>query len=92
MTGAGLTQRFTEESNGPGLESHDFNFAPSVARTRVLVYGSGVDLVADRQRENESSPGLPDASLVDGKYSLNGADFVSLPGVQTDWRAIGSNG
>jgi hypothetical protein len=30
--------------------------------------------------------------VIDGKYSLNGGDFVSLPGTQTDKRVIGSNG
>ena len=37
--------------------------------------------------------GLPDTPHGDGTYSLNGNDFVSLPGSQMiDKRSIGSNG
>ena len=57
----------------------------------VLVYGSGVDLVAIGKGTVKLA-GLPDVGVGDGKYSLNGADFLSLPGTQTDKRAIGSNG
>jgi hypothetical protein len=57
----------------------------------VLVYGSGVDLVAIGKGTVKLA-GLPDVGVGDGKYSLNGADFVSLPGTQTDKRTIGSNG
>jgi hypothetical protein len=57
----------------------------------VLVYGSGVDLVAIGKGTVKLA-GVPDSGG-DGKYSLNGADFVSLPGTQTDKRVItGSNG
>ena len=57
----------------------------------VLVYGSGVDLVAIGKGTVKLA-GLPDTTVGDGRYSLNGADFVSLPGTQTDKRSIGSNG
>jgi hypothetical protein len=56
----------------------------------VLVYGSGVDLVAIGKGTVKLA-GLAD-STGDGRYSLNGAEFVSLPGTQTDKRTIGSNG
>jgi hypothetical protein len=57
----------------------------------VLVYGSGVDLVAIGKGTVRLA-GLPDTTVGDGKYSLNGADFVSLPPTQTDKRAVASNG
>ena len=57
----------------------------------VLVYGTGVDLVAIGKGTVKLA-GLPDVGIGDGKYSLNGAEFLSLPGTQTDKRSIGSNG
>ena len=36
--------------------------------------------------------GIPDTPVGDGKYSLNGVDFVSLPGTQTDKLSIDANG
>jgi hypothetical protein len=70
----------------------DFKFRAVAGKNMVvLVYGSGVDLVAIGKGSVKLA-GLPD-SVGDGKYSLNGADFVSLPGTQTDKRIItGSNG
>ena len=70
----------------------DFKFRAVGGKNMVvLVYGSGVDLVAIGKGTVKLA-GLPD-SVGDGKYSLNGADFVSLPGTQTDKRTIvGSNG
>jgi hypothetical protein len=71
---------------------YDFKFRAVAGKNMVvLVYGSGVDLVAIGKGTVKVA-GLPDAAVRDGWYSLNGADFVSLPGTQTDKRIIGSNG
>jgi hypothetical protein len=71
---------------------YDFKFRAVAGKNMVvLVYGSGVDLVAIGKGTVKVA-GLPDAAVRDGSYSLNGADFVSLPGTQTDKRIIGSNG
>ena len=70
----------------------DFKFRAVAGKNMlVLVYGSGVDLVAIGKGTVKLA-GVPDSGG-DGKYSLNGADFLSLPGTQTDKRVItGSNG
>jgi len=73
-------------------KGQNFKFRAVAGRNMVvLVYGSGVDLVAIGKGTVKLA-GLPDTTVGDGRYSLNGADFVSLPGTQTDKRSIGSNG
>jgi hypothetical protein len=57
----------------------------------VLVYGSGVDLVAVGKGTVKLA-GLPDTPIGDGRYSLNDGDFASLPGIPTDWLSIKSTG
>ena len=57
----------------------------------MLVYGTDVNLVAVGTGTVRLA-GMPDTPNGDGRYSLNGDDFVSLPGVQTDKRSIGTNG
>jgi hypothetical protein len=72
-------------------KGYDFKFRAVAGKNMVvLIYGSGVDLVAVGKGTVRLA-GLPDA-VTDGKYSLNGADFLSLPGTQTDKRSLGSNG
>ena|SRR6266850_2049886 len=68
-----------------------FNFRAVGGTYTVLVYGTGVNLVAVGTGTVKLA-GLPDVPSGDGKYSLNGGDFASLPGTQTDKRIIGSNG
>jgi hypothetical protein len=70
----------------------DFTFrAVDGSKYTILVYGSGVNLVA-AGKGSVKLAGTPDTPVGDGKYSLNGLDFVSLPGTQTDKLFIGSNG
>jgi hypothetical protein len=70
----------------------DFKFRAVGGKNMVvLVYGSGVDLVAVGKGSVKLA-GLPDSAVSDGKYSLNGADFMSLPSVQTEKRYLTSNG
>jgi hypothetical protein len=68
-----------------------FKFRAVGGSYTVLVYGTGVNLVAVGTGTVRLA-GIPDMGPGDGKYSLNGANFVSLPGTQTDKRIIGSNG
>lgn len=49
---------------------------------KITIYGQGVDLVASGTG-NVVLAGSPDAGVTDGKYSLNGQDFRSLPATPT---------
>jgi hypothetical protein len=66
-----------------------FTFRAVGGKYTIVVYGSGVNLVAVGKGSVRLT-GLPDTPLGDGKYSLNGDDFVSLPGTQTDKLSIGT--
>lgn len=87
VTGAGVpsdsklsdTAQVWKDTNG-------FRFRAVGGTYTVLVYGTGVNLVAVGTGTVRLA-GMPDSSS-DGRYSLNGNDFVSLPGVQTDKRSI----
>jgi hypothetical protein len=68
-----------------------FKFRAVGGTYTVLVYGDHVNLVAVGTGTVKLA-GFPDTPVGDGKYSLNGDDFVSLPGTQTEKRSIGSNG
>jgi hypothetical protein len=58
----------------------------------IVIFGAGVNLVALGSGTVQLA-GMPDGGK-DGRYSLNGKDFVSLPGTPTGKLAIGdgSNG
>jgi hypothetical protein len=92
VTGAEWRGDSTRSDTAQVWKGQNFKFRAVAGKNMVvLVYGSGVDLVAVGKGTVKLA-GLPDIGVGDGKYSLNGADFVSLPGTQTDKRAIGSNG
>jgi len=91
VTGAEWRGDSTRVDNAQVWRGVDFKFRAVAGKNMVvLVYGSGVDLVAIGKGTVKLA-GVPD-TVTDGKYSLNGADFLSLPGTQTDKRSIGSNG
>jgi hypothetical protein len=69
----------------------DFTFRAVDGKYTILIYGSGVNLVA-AGKGSVKLAGTPDTPVGDGKYSLNGVDFVSLPGTQTDKLFFPSNG
>ena len=82
----------TRSETAQQWKGQNFKFRAVAGKNMVvLVYGSGVDLVAIGKGTVKLA-GLPDVGVGDGKYSLNGADFVSLPPTQSDKRAIVSNG
>jgi len=88
VTGAGLpsdsrlsdTAQVWKGTNG-------FKFRAVGGTYTVLVYGTQVNLVAVGTGTVRLA-GMPDTPSGDGRYSLNGNDFVSLPGAQTDKRSI----
>ena len=85
-------QGSTKSDTAVQVYKGSFRFRAVGGRYTVLVYGTGVDLVAAGTGTVRLA-GLPDTPHGDGTYSLNGNDFVSLPGVQmVDKRSIGSNG
>jgi hypothetical protein len=60
----------------------DFRFRAVGGTYKITIYGSGVSLVASGQGTVVLT-GSPDAPKSDGKYSLNGQDFKSLPTTPT---------
>jgi hypothetical protein len=67
-----------------------FSFRAVGGHYTLLVYGTGVDVVAVGTGWAKVA-GIPDVPVGDGKYSVNGDDFTSLPGLQTDKLLIGTN-
>ena len=91
VTGADWRGDSPRSDTAQVFKGDNFRFRAVGGKYTVLVYGSGVDLVAAGSGTVRLA-GLPDTPHGDGTYSLNGNDFVSLPGAQTDKRSIGSNG
>jgi hypothetical protein len=69
----------------------NFSFRAVGGHYTLLVYGTGVDVVAVGTGWVKVA-GIPDVPVGDGKYSVNGGDFASLPGLQSDKLLIGTNG
>jgi hypothetical protein len=76
--------------NATGIDGFKFRVVGGSAPITVLVYGTDVNVVAIG-RGSVKLAGTPN-SIDDGKYSLNGDDFKSLPGSQTDRLTISANG
>jgi hypothetical protein len=68
-----------------------FSFRAVGGHYTLLVYGTGVDVVAVGTGWAKVA-GTPDLGVGDGKYSVNGGDFASLPGTTTDKLTIGTSG
>jgi hypothetical protein len=66
----------------------DFRFRAIGGLYKITIYGSGVDLVASG-KGTVFLTGSVEAPGRDGVYSLNGADFKSLPALTTRQLAIG---
>jgi hypothetical protein len=69
----------------------DLKFRAVQGKFTILVYGSGVNVVAVG-KGTAKLVGVPDTPNGDGMYSLNDKDFVSLPGTQTDTLYIRASG
>lgn len=87
------TSAFDQTTGGTRwkLSGSDFRFRAADGVYKITVYGSGVDLFAVGQGQVVIQ-GQSDASMYDGKYSLNGGDFHSLPVQASDWLKITSSG
>jgi hypothetical protein len=68
-----------------------FKFRAVGGKFTVLIYGTGVNVVAVGKGWVKLA-GTPSTPNGDGRYSLNGADFASLPGTQTDKLSLPANG
>jgi hypothetical protein len=68
----------------------NFSFRAVGGKYVLLVYGTDISLVAVGTGTVRLA-GVPDTPHGDGRYSLNGADFTSLPGTQTDKLPIASS-
>ena len=91
VTGADWRGDSPKSDTAQIYKGDNFRFRAVGGHYTVLVYGNNVDLVAAGTGTVRLA-GMPGTPHGDGAYSLNGNDFVSLPGVQTDKRSIGSNG
>jgi len=91
VTGAEWRGDSTKSDTAQVWRGNDFKFRAVGGKYLVFVYGSSVDLVAVGKGTVRLA-GMPDTPIGDGKYSLNGADFASLPGTQTDQLTIKSIG
>jgi hypothetical protein len=91
VTGAEWRGDSPRSSTAQVWKGNNFSFRAVGGTYTVLVYGSQVNLVAVGNGTVKLA-GIPDIAVGDGRYSLNGDDFASLPGAQTDKRSIGSNG
>jgi len=67
----------------------DFKFRAVGGKYTILIYGSGVDVVA-LGSGTVTLTGLVEDPHNDGTYSLNGKAWLSLPGVTTKQLTIGS--
>ena len=67
----------------------DFKFRAVSGKYTILIFGSGIDVVA-LGSGTVTLTGLVDDPRNDGTYSLNGKAFDSLPGVTGKQLTIGS--
>ncbi len=91
VTGAGLPGVSPRSATAQVWVGTKFKFRAVGGSYTVLVYGSDVNLIAVGTGTVRLA-GMPDTPKGDGRFSLNGDDYLSLPGVQTDKRSIGTNG
>jgi hypothetical protein len=61
---------------------NNFRFRAVGGTYKITIYGQDIDLVASGQGSVVLA-GSPDAPTTDGRYSLNGQDFRSLPATPT---------
>ncbi|HXR10972.1 MAG TPA: hypothetical protein VN770_01645 [Gaiellaceae bacterium] len=79
--------RTSSGDNRTKLVGSDFRFRAAAGTYRIWIYGSGVNVFAVGNGK-VTLQGLPDVGSTDGRYSLNGGDWHSLPAAPTDWLAI----
>jgi hypothetical protein len=89
VTGAGKGRNVPNSDTATAWSGTDFKFRAVGGRYTILIYGSGVDLVAFGSGR-VTLTGVPESPAGDGSYSLNGETFRSLPGVPSKSLAITS--
>jgi hypothetical protein len=88
----GAEQCFTRDNEtAQRCKGDQFSFRAVGGHYTVLIYGTDVNVVAVGSGTVRVA-GLPDTPHGDGQYSLNGNDFTSLPGAQTDKLTLVANG
>ncbi len=89
--GAPSLTRTTLSDTKTSFVGSDFRFRAAGGVYKIWVYGSGVDIFAVG-KGTVVLQGSPDSSGPDGRYSLNGTDWHSLPAVPTDLLKITASG
>jgi len=79
VTGADWQKPSAQSPTAETWGGTDFKFRAVGGRSTIIIYGSGVDVVA-LGSGTVTLNGLADSPTSDGTYSLNGGDFRSLPG------------
>jgi hypothetical protein len=82
VTGYNWHRQTGETEDTWGGAGPNFRFRAVGGTYKITLYGSGVDLVASG-KGSVVLAGTPDAAGSDGRYSLNGQDFRSLPATPT---------
>jgi hypothetical protein len=82
VTGAAWRKDSPQSQTAQIWGGTDFKFRAVGGHYTILIYGSGVDVVA-LGTGTVTLTGLADSPSADGTYSLNGGDFHSLPGQTT---------
>ena len=88
VMGAGRALDWKRSDTASMWTANDFTFRAVNGTFTILIYGSDVNLVAVGTGIVRLA-GDPDAPRRDGKYSLNDADFKSLPNQQSAKLTIG---
>ena len=88
--GAFLSKTVSQSEQTTKLVGSDFRFRAAGGVYKIWIYGSGVDLFAVGTGK-VTLQGQPD-STVDGKYSINGGDWHSLPAIPSDLLHFGTSG
>jgi hypothetical protein len=88
VTGAGPPRDVKDSDTARAWSGAGFKFRAVGGRYTILIYGSGVDVVAFGSG-HVTLAGVPD-STGDGSYSLNGKLFQSLPGSGAKQLVIGA--
>jgi hypothetical protein len=94
VNGTGVTNKASPISDTATVWSggpDGFKFRAVGGTYTIVVFGSDVSLVAVGTGTVVVA-GMPDLGKGDGRYSLNGDPFKSLPGTPTKQLSIGSNG
>ena len=88
--GAFLSKTVSQSEQTTKLVGSDFRFRAAGGVYKIWIYGSGVDLFAVGDGK-VTLQGL-DSGNNDGRYSINGGDWRSLPAVPSDLLHFGSSG